>query len=170
MTKKVDLYEDGLEEYPLSQAVLGNILMIAWFVLGTIIIWFVHWLLAVLYFIFAFAMVYVVLKKIVCTNCYYYGKRCSLAWGKLSALLFKEGRLDLFQNSIGLKIAPPTYGILMIIPLILGAFSLYHDGTLIKALLFLAFLMIAMYSAGAGRKKSCANCKMRKICPGSAVK
>jgi hypothetical protein len=78
--------------------------------------------------------------------------------------------VDLFQDSIGLKVAGPTYGVLMIIPMLLGIITFYHEPTVIKALIFIMFMVIAMFSAGAGRKKACANCKMRKICPGSAVK
>jgi hypothetical protein len=170
MVEEVVLYEDGLEEYPLKNAYIGNAFMILWFVMGAVACSFIHILIGIIYLLFAFVMVYVVFKKIVCTNCYYYGKRCSLGWGKLSAMLFKQGSLDLFQNSKGLKVAPPTYGLLMIIPLIALIYSSYQDLTILKILVLIIFMGIAGFSAGPGRKKACENCKMNKICPGSAVK
>ena len=170
MSSKLEICKDGFEAFPRSRAVVGNAAMILWFILGAIACWFFHPFLGLIYLVSAFVIVYIVFKKIVCTNCYYYGKRCSLAWGLLSAKMFKKGDINKFKESIGLKVAAPTYGLLMVVPLILLIISLYWEFTHEKLIVLILFLIISGYSAGAGRKKSCGNCKMRKICPGSAVK
>lgn len=38
--------------------------------------------------------------------------------------MFKKGKIEDFQDSIGLKLAPATYGLLMIIPMILLVVSI----------------------------------------------
>ena len=89
------LYDDGLDQHPKSKIFLGNLMMIFWIALGTIAVWFLYPLLSVFFLAFAVIMVYIVLRKVVCTNCYYYDKWCSIGWGKLAAKLFKkENRED----------------------------------------------------------------------------
>ena len=114
MVEETKLYEQGLEEYPPAQAIFGNVVMIIWIALGAIACWFFFPLLGFIYLIFALVMVFVVLRKLVCPNCYYHGKCCHIGWGKLSALLFKEGNIEDFPTSIGLKVAPLTYGLSMV--------------------------------------------------------
>jgi len=64
---------------------------------------------------FVVLMVGIVLKKLVCANCYtvtIMERWCYLGWGKLSALLFRKGEMEKFSSSPGMKFAPFTYGIL----------------------------------------------------------
>ena len=92
MVEELKIYEKGLEEYPKGRMILGNIIMLLWIALGTIACWYFYSLVAWVYLVFALIMVYVVLRKLVCTNCYYHDKWCGLGWGKLSALIVQEGK------------------------------------------------------------------------------
>ncbi|MBU4480645.1 hypothetical protein KKG48_04370 [Patescibacteria group bacterium] len=170
MKTEIKIYEQGLEEYPMSSIILGNVLMLLWIVLGTLGCWLFHPVVAWIYLVFTIVMVFIVLRKLVCTDCYYYDKWCCMGWGKLSALFFKKGRIENFPNSLGLKLAPFTYGLLSLIPLILIIISLVQKFTLFKIAILLLLFSISFYSGAIGRKKSCAKCKMRSICPGSAAK
>ncbi|MBP8933659.1 MAG: hypothetical protein KBG67_04440 [Candidatus Atribacteria bacterium] len=118
MKNKVEFYEQGLEEYPKSGILLSNFVMLLWIALGTIACWFLYPLMAWIYLAFAIIMVFVVLRNLICTNCYYYDKWCCTGWGKLSALFFKKGDTQKFNSSYGLKLAPLTYGLLTLVPLI----------------------------------------------------
>ena len=169
MKKQTRLYEQGLEEYPRSSAILGNLVMLLWFTLGTIACWFLSPLLAWIYLGFALVMVYVVLRKLVCVNCYYYGRWCSIGWGKLCALMFESGDIHDFDRSIGQRLAPATYGVLSLVPLILLIVSLVLAFSPSKLVVLLLFLLVCGYSATAGRKRACADCKMRLTCKGSAA-
>jgi len=113
-------------------------------------------------------MVYIVLRKLVCTNCYYYGKWCSIGWGKLAALFFKPGKVEHFADCSGIKIAPATYGALTLIPVILLVVSLFRQFSAAKIIVLVLLLFISFYSGTVSRKKACTHCKMRLICPGSA--
>ena len=167
---KPKIYEQGLESYPLSTVVSGNFFLLGEFILGTIACWFLHPLFACFYLASAIIIVYIVLKKLVCTNCYYYSKWCCLGWGKLCALLFKKGNIEKFSRSIGVKIAAPIYIALTLIPLIAITISIFINFTVFKLSIMIAILIIGIYSGVISRKKTCAVCKMRLICPGSATK
>ncbi len=164
------IYDEGLEEHPKSQIIFGNLMMAIWIALGTIACWFLFSLVAWIYLAVAIIMVFLVLRKLVCTNCYYYGKWCPIGWGKLSALFFKQGSIDKFSTNIGVKLAPATYGLLTLIPLILVIVSLIQEFSVPKLVVLILLLMVGFYSGTISRKKSCINCKMRLICPGCVVK
>ena len=168
MKNEIKIYEQGIEEYPKAVIIFGNFMMMLWIGLGTIACWFLYPLVAWIYLAFAIIMVFVVLRKLVCPDCYYYDKWCPLGWGKLSALFFKKGDVEKFATGIGLKLAPLTYGLLSLIPLILVVISLFLGFSLFKIIIFVLLLLISLYSGTISRKKTCAKCKMKLICPGSA--
>ncbi|HEC88254.1 MAG TPA: hypothetical protein ENI52_02940 [Thermoplasmata archaeon] len=170
MGNKIKIYEQGLEEYPKLNAIIGNFFMLVWIVLGVVACWFLYPLAAWIYLIFAIIIVFVVLRKLVCTNCYYYDKWCNIGWGKLCAVFFKKGDIEKFSISPGIKIAPFVYGSLTLIPLILLIISLFKGFSTLKLSVLILILIIGFYSGTISRKKSCADCKMRIICPGSAVR
>lgn len=166
------LYEEGLEEYPRAGVILGNLLIAAWIATGTIGCWFLSPLIAWLYLAFALIMVGLVLRKLVCRGCYYHGKRCALGWGKLAALICDKEDVSKFSTSVGLKLAPMTYGLLTLVPLITIIVSFFTDGGFLaqKITVLVFLLLFAVYSSAISRKGNCARCKMRFICPGSAAK
>lgn len=170
MKNETKLYEEGLEKHPKSGIFFGNLMMLLWIALGTIACWFFCPAVAWTYLAFAIIMVGIVLRKLVCTNCYYYNKWCAIGWGKLSARLFKRDSIKKFSTSIGIKIAPLVYGLLSLVPLIFITISIIQKCILSKIVVLILLLLISFYSSVISRKKSCAKCKMRLICPGSAVK
>ncbi len=170
MKPEKGIFEHGLEEYPRRTIIFGNVLMILWIALGTIACWLFYPLAAWIYLAFAIIMVGIVLRKMVCTNCYYFGKYCHLGWGKFSALLFKKGTVEEFEKSIGLKLAPPTYGLLSLIPIVLIIISIVQELTVFKISVLLLLLLVSFYSSTIGRKKACTACRMKLICPGCAAK
>ena len=170
MNKETRIFEEGLEEYPKAGMILGHLVMIIWIALGTIASWFLAPLAAWIYLAVAIVIVYIVLRKLVCTNCYYHDKWCGMGWGKLSALFFKKGNMEKFDTSIGIKLAPITYGLLSLIPIICIVISIVQGFIVFKIIVLLLLLLVSAYSGFFSRKKGCANCKMRLACPGSAAK
>jgi len=170
MKAKIDIYEQGIEEYPKRTVIMGNLVMLLWIALGTIACWFLVPLIAWIYLALGIIVVYFVLRKLVCTNCYYYDKWCGTGWGKLTALFFKKGDINKFGTGIGVKLAPVTYGLMSLIPLILVIISMIQGFTVPKLVVLILLLVVSAYSGSIGRRKGCANCKMKLICPGSAAK
>lgn len=170
MNDETKIYDQGLEEYPKAGIVLGNLMMIVWIALGTIACWFLYSLIAWIYLAFAIIMVFIVLRKLVCINCYYYDRWCCTGWGKLSALFFKKGNIEELSTNTDIKLAPFTYGFLSIVPIILIIVSIIQEFSISKVIVLVLLLSISFYSGAISRKKSCEKCKMKLICPGSAVK
>jgi hypothetical protein len=170
MDNEVKIYEDGLESYPKSKIFLSNFLMLIWIILGTIACYLLNPLFGWIYLLFALLMILVVLRKLVCTNCYYYDKWCSMGWGKLSAIFFKKGKIENFEKSLGLKLAMITYPSLMIIPIILILISIFKDFNFFKIFILVFLFAVSFYSSFVTRKKTCAVCKMKLFCPGCAAK
>lgn len=164
------IYEPGLEEHPKSGAILGNFLMLLWIALGTAGCWFLEPIVAWIYLPFAVVMVFGVLRWLVCTKCYYYGKWCPIGWGKLAALLFRKGNMEDFGKSIGVKLAPMTYGLLTLVPLVCVVVSMTQDFAIPKVIVLVGLLLHSVYSGAISRRSSCKNCRMRLACPGCAVK
>lgn len=169
MQNKMTLYEDGLEKYPKSTIFIENLTLFIWIILGATACWYFNSVIALLYIFFALSMIIFVMRKLVCTRCYYYGKWCHVGWGKISALFFKKGNEEEFQSCTGLKIAPVFFVLLALIPVILVIISSIKSFLLIKIIILLTLLIVVIFSSVILRKKSCALCKMKSICPGSAI-
>jgi hypothetical protein len=170
MVNEVKINDKGLEKYPMSTIIFGNIIMILIMVVGAIAIWYLLEWWAWLYLAISLIMVYIVLRRLVCRNCYYYDKWCALGWGKLSAKMFKKGKLEEFAESSGLKFAPAVYGLMMFIPIIAIIISIILIFDYNKVGILILLIIFSIYSAGIGRKSACSKCKMNLVCPGSTVK
>ena len=154
MKIKIKIYEQGLEEYPKAGIIFDNLIMLLLIASGTVACWFFYPLIAWIYLVFAVMMVFVIPRKLVCINCYYYDKWCSISWGKLSALFFKGGNIEKFTTSIDIKIAPLTYGLLSLVPVILILIPLIQEFSVLKIVVFGLLLLIFAYSGAIGRKKA----------------
>lgn len=166
------LYEKGLENYPKPTAALTNILLLFWFGfaaygMSTLKIEGLP-IISILYLSFTLVMLVFVLRKHLCTHCYYYGKWCGSGWGKLSKCLFKEKS---GSYEFGIKLAGMTWGLLTIIPIIAIPLAMFlYRGFLVNGGICLAGFIVIMIINQFGRKKGCSQCKMRYICKASAVK
>jgi len=168
--KEEKLYKEGLENYPISCVIGQNIFFLAYFGIGFIgmlplrILGFP--IISVLYALFLIIMLLFVLRKHLCTHCYYYGKLCSTGWGKLSALMFKKNSGN---YQLGVKLAGITWILATAIPIvgIIAALVLdYSPSNLIFLILFILLTPVNFVS----HKKACEKCKMRFICPASMAK
>jgi len=78
--------------------------------------------------------------------------------------------MDKFATSVGVKLAPATYGLLSLIPIGFCIAAMVQDFEVAQAVVLALLVAISAYSGATSRKKSCVNCKMRYACPGCAVK
>jgi hypothetical protein len=170
MDKK--LYEKGLEKFPTSWIIGQNLFLTFYFAMAFIGMYPLQIyripIVSLLFAIYIILMLVFVLRKHLCTNCYYYGKSCHVGWGKLSACLFKQksGNYEL-----GGKLANVTWILVAtILPIIgIGAVVIWKWVSLYYTLLFIVFIVMSGLNF-AIQKKSCEKCKMRFICPGSLAK
>ena len=159
----------GTESFSLLWIISENLLHIATWIAAGILLWptwqpaglpilTILWALLVL-------VIQIALKKHNCSGCYYYDKRCHLGWGKISSALFKQnsGALETGKKlSLFYIISPPA---VLLISIFTGIFQPVHWYYWVILGLFVMFNAITFPI----RKKGCAACAMREVCPGSAV-
>ena len=162
--------KDCYEEYPLYFVLFQNIFLAIYFGIG-----FIGMLplqirdfpiVSAFYALFLAIMLLFVIRKHLCTNCYYYGKRCSTAWGKLSSLMFKKNSGN---YELGAKLANITWMLATLIPIarITAALILnYSPSNLILLILFILLTPVNFIT----HKKACEKCKMRFICLANTAK
>ncbi|MBN1952384.1 MAG: hypothetical protein JW801_14380 [Bacteroidales bacterium] len=102
-----------------------------------------------------------------CTNCYYYDKSCAFGRGKLSALLFKKGNPDTFnQKCISWKSMIPDI-LISLIPLTAGIYLLITDFNWL--ILFAMLAILGLTTAGNNYVRgslACNSCKQKELgCP-----
>ena len=168
--KAKKIYDKGLERYPLGCIIGQNIFFLAYFAIGFIGMMplqiYRFPVISVLYALFLIMMLLFILRKHLCTNCYYYGKICSTGWGKLSSLMFKERSGN---YKLGIKLAGITWGLATLIPVVGIIISLILNFTIYELGLILLFISLTPVNFIL-HKNSCKKCKMRNICPASMVK
>jgi 4-hydroxybenzoate polyprenyltransferase len=170
MSNSVQLYDPGLEEYPLRGVILNNIVFASVLVAGTIACWLISPVFGIAYLVTFAVLVYGVMRRLTCTRCYYYGKRCGSGWGLLAARCFKRGNIEEFNQGAGVKIAPLVYGLMILVPLVALAVLAFQNVTTTLVVLVAFLLGMSFYSSGPGRRRVCSVCKMRTVCKGSAAK
>ncbi len=168
LNKKI--YKEGLEQYPLRTVVSQNLFFIVYFGLGTVGVWSLKIktipIVSISYILFLVTMIIFVLRKHLCTNCYYYNKRCSTGWGKLAAIMFKKNSGN---YKLGVRLAGITWGLATIIPIIGMILILAFNFKLTILINFSLFLLLTPLNFII-HKNSCLKCKMRGICPASMAK
>ena len=166
------LYEKGLENYPKSTVILTNTLLLLWFGFAAYGMSALKSaglpIVSILYLLFASLMLGFVLRKHLCTHCYYYGKLCGSGWSKLSSCQFKQKSGN---YKLGMKLAGMTWGLLTMIPIIAIPLAMFlHKEFLISGGISLTCFLAIMVINQFGRKKDCSQCKMRYTCKASAAK
>ncbi len=166
------LYHDGIEEAKAGQMFTANVLVIGLVGSGAYLMTPFGWLgwpvLSIFYIGASIATLTFVLRKHLCTHCWYYGKRCHCGWGKLSALLYKS---QVGNYKFGKRLASFTWAGIMLVPLVsyvLGLF-LNHFHFFESWPVLTIFCVLLAGNVGL-HKKSCSSCKMRSICSGSVSK
>lgn len=171
MTKKeVKLFNEGLEEFPVSTIILENTTLLLWILAGSYLCYVFMPIIAYTYLAYGLSMVLVIMRILVCKNCYYHGKKCHTGWGKLSALYTKKGKIEKFGCGAGGAVIPVFYGSMALLPLILAVIVLINNFSIATLITLLVFLPIVYLSSTGFRKKACVQCKMKEICPGSLDK
>lgn len=164
------IYENGIEKanpaYILFENILISINVLAGFIGMYAIQIFKIPVLSLLYVIFILIMLIFVLRKHLCTQCYYYNKYCHCGWGKLSAKLYKQSSGN---QKLGGILAGLTWGVLMGVPIIAIIILLFFNYSHV-ALFCLIVCVIATTINSILHVRDCKECKMRYICPGSAFK
>jgi hypothetical protein len=154
------------ENYPVRIVILSSLVSFLIYLMSIIIIFRIGWVYTIFYLSFIFALELRLIKNH-CTACYYWGKTCGFAKGRISSLFFKKrDNSDFCSNKFTWKDMIPDL-LITLIPLIAGIVLL-----IIKFepyLLFALILLIALTTAGNQYIRgslTCKFCRQREIgCP-----
>ena len=166
------LFENGIEQVKFSYALAENILFIFLILFGFLIMYpFIIFgipIISILYVLYIIIMLGFVLRRQLCTTCYYYNKMCHCGWGKVSSAMFKK---DCGNLESGCKIALFTWAIIMVVPIfgMIIILILEKSTWLYEIIVFIPFIILVIITAIL-HTIDCEKCKMRFICPGSAAK
>jgi len=168
--KKEKLYKKGFESYPIGCVLGQSVFFLAYFGIGFIgmlpLRIYGFPIISVLYALFLILMLLFVLRKHLCTHCYYYQKLCSTGWGKLSALMFKRNSGN---YQLGAKLAGVTWMLATVVPIVGITLTLILDYSPLNLTLLLLFVLLTPVNF-VSHKKACEKCKMRFVCPASMAK
>ena len=165
------IYEAGIAEFDKKGIVTANIMIIIWLALGIYAAYLFYPAAGIVYGLFVALMFMVVMRKGLCTKCWYYGKRCALGWGIYTAKLFKKDDESKFEGCSASKFAPFLWMTVSILPVALILASAYFEFSYFKIILAIILVMFVLISGNRKtREISCEKCKMRYLCSGSAAK
>ena len=166
LNRKTSVKTQTYENYPHCIIFVSNLVSLALYLIGAIIISKIGLVWLVAYLLYIVWLEIKVMRKS-CVNCYYYGKRCAFGKGKLAALFFKKGNPENFiKRQVGWKSMIPD-ALVSLIPLIVGVALLIKDFSWF--ILILMILLTALTTAGNGFVRgslACKYCKQKELgCP-----
>ncbi len=129
------------ENYPIKMVIISSLVTVGIYALGFMIIFRLGWVYSIVYLIYILVLEYRLLRYD-CINCYYWGKSCCFARGRVSSWFFKKGDISEFcAKEMSWKKMIPDF-LVSIIPFVTGIILLVirFDLILLSALLLLVFL------------------------------
>ena len=154
------------ENYPVWIICSCFLITILSYALGAIIFFLLNNTLGWVYIIICLAAI-IFGMKLRCCHCYYYGKNCALALGKMAKIFFKPGDPNQFKDPK--KLLPEailSFGSLLL-PVIGGIILVIIKFSLLTIVLLAAYIIIAGFGGFASRKNLyCKHCKQGQLgCP-----
>ena len=143
----------GLKEdkrpYNQKRAVLGNLGLLLWILLGTVAVWFYYPLGAWFFLFFALFAVYGVVRKKLCKTCAYC-KACTQGWGKLPELVFGKAELGGLSSRSLLGLIVFVNVLLTIVP---AAFIIVSNFQVYVAFKIAVLFLLVLFSIFCGTVK-----------------
>jgi hypothetical protein len=148
--------------YPKSVIVIRWIILGGAFALGIYILTSIKEVLGLAYVIYSLVVLTLILPLSRCTSCFYHGKACNTAWGKVAAYLFPKGDESEFVDHYDYSI---FIHLLWIIPLLASLFQLARERSLPALIIFLAYVFVLLLEKIALKRLACSRCHQREFCP-----
>ncbi|MCW4006910.1 MAG: hypothetical protein NWF04_10030 [Candidatus Bathyarchaeota archaeon] len=139
-------------DFSRSFVVLGNLALFAWVVLASVSIWLYNVVYGWVFFAFTAAMVYMILRRLGCSSCYYC-KSCTSGFGRLAGAFFGRGYLR--NGSVGNRrlLVGFIYVLLAPIPVAVLVVSLMQSVNVFEAAVLVCLLALTAYSLGTWLRK-----------------
>jgi len=146
------------ENYPLWVVVVSNIVSLTIYATGIIIISRIGIIWTLLYVAYCLCLELKALRH--CTDCYYYGKTCAFARGRISCLFFKKGKSEEFARKPMTLKDFITDLLVSLIPAVIAIVLLITNFNWL--ILLLLVVLILLTTAGNGFVRGSLACKYCK--------
>ncbi len=150
------------DSYPKRVIIIRWIILTAGFALGVYILVSIKEVLGLAYVIYSLIALTLILPLSRCVSCFYHGKICHIAWGKIAAYLFPKGDESDFVDHYNYAI---FIHLLWIIPLLASIFQLLRNRNMLALIIFVAYLFILLMERITLKKLACSRCHQRGFCP-----
>ncbi len=123
----------------------GNIGLLGWVFLAFLSVLLYNQIVGWIYLLLLVFLIYVVLRRIGCSNCYKC-KTCSSGFGRLAGAFFGKGfiKKESVGNMLGFIVF--IYALLFPLPLVTLVLSLSHTFSFIGVLVLICLLLVTSYS------------------------
>ena len=150
-------------DHPWRVPALENLVWAVAMALGAAILWGLHPALAIAYLVWSMLALYVLVPRLVCAACGYYGRTCHSGQGRLAARLGPRRDPAAFVARFRhVRLVGPVFTL----PLLAGLVALPFRFEWRLALLTAAFGVVALgLTRVVTRRLGCARCAQRGICP-----
>jgi hypothetical protein len=161
-------HEAEKEDFTFCDTYSKYVIIIRWiilavtFALGIYILSDIKEILGIVYVLYSLIALTLILPLSRCVSCFYHGKACNTAWGKVAAYLFPKGDESKFVVNYNYAI---FLHLLWLIPLLASFFQLLRKRDLLALIIFLSYLFILLIEKVTLKKLACARCYLREFCP-----
>ena len=138
-------------EFTRTLLILGNLAILAWVLLASLSLVMINQLYAWLFLAFTAALIFLILRRLGCSSCYYC-KSCTSGFGRLSAWFFGKRELKDLTNKTALAFVVFIYCLLSPIPIGFLIVSLIREFDVSKIIVLLLLLIVSVYSLATWRK------------------
>ena len=125
--------------------IFGNLTIAFWVALGTISLWLTNPTLAWLFLGFSAFSILIVLRRQMCSSCYYC-KSCTKGFAKLSRLFIGKSHVPGISKGSEIGMSVFIYAILSVVPGILLFSSILQEFSPLKLLFMIFLLSISTYN------------------------
>jgi hypothetical protein len=132
--------------------ILGNLALLAWIFLAFFATWFYNQVYGWLLLLFTAAAIYMILRRLGCSSCYYC-KSCTSGFGRLAGAFFGTGYLK--KGSVGNRVGfiGFIYVLLAPLPIVLLTLSIIDVFAILKVAVLACLLAVTVYSLTTWFKK-----------------
>jgi hypothetical protein len=154
------------DQYPVWMVLASNFLSFSMYLAGAIILYQLGLIWLVLYVLFVLLLEFRLVRGH-CVDCYYYGKTCAFAKGRLSSLFFPKGTPEHFSRRLITKKDLIPDFLVFFIPLVVGSALLIREFSWILLILVIALFILGFAGNAVVRGQiACRYCRQKEIgCP-----
>lgn len=152
MRRPIIMPSDKLE-FKRSPLVLGNLAVLLWSILATVAIWLTDPAMAWVFFLFAFAVLFFILRRLGCSTCAYC-KSCTAGFGRIAGWYFGDKSTRDTRNKTALFFVAVIYGLIGLVPMAFLIHSIVQEFAILETVLLVCIAGLFVFSLATWLRKT----------------